>query len=366
MLETALKVLKEIESSSQEAYIVGGFVRDYLLGISSNDIDMNTSATPKELKELFPDSTIPKDDYGSVTLMRKNIRFEITTFRKEYSYKNHRQPVKIEYVDSLYQDLLRRDFTINAICMNQQGEIIDLLKGKKDLEDRIIRTIGNSDDKLKEDALRILRAIRFATTLDFSLSPEIEEAILKNKHLLKDISYERKREELDKIFANHNTKKGISLLLKFGLEESLDIPLLSTVTSTDSLMGIWAVLDVLDLYPFTANEKDLIEGIKKAYQCDNLDPYNLYKYGLYINSVAGEMKGESVKKITEAYQQLPIHERRDIAVDGDLVMETLNRQPGPYLNQIFKELERKILYRELKNEKDVLLDYCCQNFKNEI
>ena len=125
MLEVALKLIEEITENGYQAYIVGGFVRDYILGIDSNDIDITTNATPKDIKEIFADSCLPSEDYGSVTVMKKGIRFEITTFRKEIGYIDNRRPASIKYIDNLYDDLLRRDFTINTLCMDANGEIID-------------------------------------------------------------------------------------------------------------------------------------------------------------------------------------------------------------------------------------------------
>lgn len=362
MLKVAKKVLNEITSAGFDAYIVGGFVRDHLLGLVSNDIDICTSATPKELKMIFPDSTIPREDYGSIIVVHKNIRFEITTFRREMSYIDHRHPDRVEYVKDLYQDLLRRDFTINTICMDQEGKVIDHLNGRRDLDRKSIQTVGDSNLKFQEDALRILRAIRFATTLGFHLSPSVEEAIIKNKSLLPSLSYERRKEELDKIFASTNAKAGISLLLHFGLDQELELPKLREVFYTDSLIAIWAVLDVLDLYPFTANEKDLICSIKEAYLCENLDAYNLYRFGLYVSSVAYEMKGEDVHEITKAYQQLPIQSRRDIKVTGEEIMQTLGRTEGPYLKEIYEDLERQILYHKLENNKEAILAYCTSSY----
>ena len=147
MLESALKLLKELTSHDYKAYIVGGFVRDYLLGRESQDIDVCTNATPKEIKEVFEDSFLPTEDYGSVIVNKYGIRFEITTFRKEFSYQDHRKPVEIQYIDDLYQDLLRRDFTINAICIDENGEVIDFLGGRDDLERKLIRTIGDAADR---------------------------------------------------------------------------------------------------------------------------------------------------------------------------------------------------------------------------
>lgn len=364
MLNTALKILEVIENHGYKAYLVGGFVRDYLLNLDTNDIDINTSATPKELKEIFPDSVIPKDDYGAVVVLRKNIRFEITTFRKEIAYKDNRRPIQIMYIDNLYQDLLRRDFTINAICMDKDGEIVDFLNGREDLEQHTIKTIGNSDEKFSEDALRILRAVRFATTLDFDLTEEIECAIKRNKKLLKLLSYERKREELDKIFTSKNAKKGISLLIRLNLDCELDLPSLNEVKYTDSLMAIWAILNVTDLYPFTSNEKELIQSIQEVYQFDNMNRTILYKYGLYVSSVVEEMRGQSTKEITELYNSLPIHDRKDIMVTGDDIMKALNRPEGSYLKKIFDDIEQEILYNRLENRKENILLYCTEHYKS--
>ena len=177
MLDIALKLLDEITSYGFQAYIVGGFVRDYILGIESNDIDINTNATPKEIKNIF-DSCLPNEDYGSVTVIKKGVRFEITTFRKEMSYLDNRRPSQIEYIDDLYQDLLRRDFTINTLCMNKDGEIIDFLGGRSEIDSRVVKTVGNAKTRFEEDSLRILRAVRFATILDFKLDKETRDAII--------------------------------------------------------------------------------------------------------------------------------------------------------------------------------------------
>ena len=362
MLESALKLLKELTSHDYKAYIVGGFVRDYLLGRESQDIDVCTNATPKEIKEVFEDSFLPTEDYGSVIVNKYGIRFEITTFRKEFSYQDHRKPVEIQYIDDLYQDLLRRDFTINAICIDENGEVIDFLGGRDDLERKLIRTIGDAADRFQEDALRILRAIRFATILDFQLDASVSSAILETRHLLSELSYQRKKEELDKIFASGHADKGIDLLLQYHLDKNLELEKLSQVENTDSVIGIWSVLDVDLLYPFSNNEKEMMADIRKAMSLNNLDPMALYEYGLYVNSVAGEMKGLDKKKITESYNALIIHSRSDLDVTSEEIMECLDREPGEYLSDIYEDIEREVLYRRLPNQKQKLLSYIKEKF----
>lgn len=357
MLKTALKLLQKIEEHGFKAYIVGGYVRDHLLGIDSNDIDVATSATPMDLKAIFQGAALPNEDYGSITIMVKNIRFEITTFRREITYYNNRKPIEIEYIDDLWEDLTRRDFTINTLCINQKGEILDLLNGKQDIIDRKIRTVGNSYEKFSEDTLRILRAVRFATILDFSLSEETKEAILQTKHLLKNLSYERKRQELDKIFTSKHVEKGIQLLLDLGLDQELEMEHIKEVKCFDDLIGIWAILNV-DCYPFTKNEKELIQKIHSVMPLNNTDPLVLYQYGLYVNCIAGSQKGLDKKEIIKAYHSLPISSRSDIAVTGKEIMKQLKREQGPYLKEIFEDITKEILYQRLENNKHVILNYC--------
>lgn len=362
MLENALKLIKELTEHNYKAYIVGGFVRDYLLGRDSQDIDVCTNATPMEIKEVFNDSFLPTEDYGSVIVNKYGIRFEITTFRKEFSYQDHRKPVEIQYIDDLYQDLLRRDLTINTICIDENGEIIDFLGGRDDLERRLIRTVGDADERFEQDALRILRAIRFATVLDFQLDGEVAEAIRKHRHLLKELSYHRKKEELDKIFVSGYASRGIDMLLEFHLDKYLDLEKLSKVENTDSLMGIWSILNVEEFYPFSNNEKEMMQDIRKVMKLNNYDPMTLYRYGLYVNSVAGEMKGLDKKKITESYNSLVIQCRQDLDITSEDIIGCMKREPGEYISDIYEAIENEVLYHRLSNEKNQLLDYIRKNF----
>ena len=359
MLNSALKLLKEINDKGFEAYIVGGFVRDYLLGIESSDIDICTNATPKNIKEIFKDRCLPGDDYGSVTVAIKKINYEITTFRKDIGYNDNRHPNEIKYIDNLEEDLLRRDFTINTICMDKDGYIVDHLGGRRDLDAKIIKTVGNSFDKLSEDSLRILRAIRFATILGFDLDEEVYEAIKKTKSLLSNLSYSRKKDELDKIFTSPNFRKGIKLLLDLGLDKELEINNLYKVLDSDvtSSIGIWSILNVGDKYPFNKNEMDLIDNVNKVMKLDNLNPSVLYKYGLYVNSVAGKIKKDDIKIITETYNNLIIKSRKEINITAEEIMAILNKEPGEYLKDIYDDLEEEILYNRLNNDKMSISKY---------
>ena len=364
--ELALEFLNKIEDNGYNAYIVGGFVRDYLLGLESYDIDITTNATPKEIKKIFSNVYTIKNkhsdsNYGSVRVVYKNIFFEVTTFRIELGYLDNRHPTSIFYINDLETDLNRRDFTINAICMDKLGKIIDPLNGIKDLKKKTIKTINNSKKSFEEDALRILRAIRFSTVLNFQLDKEIIEAISITKNYLKNISYERKKIELDKIFASPYAKNGIELIKKLDLVDSLELSNLDRIKDYTDLIGIWAMINS-NCYKFTKHEKELIKKVNLTYELNNLDPYVLYKYGLYVNILAGINKKISMKKITEEFNKLPIKSKKDIDINAKEICEILNKEPDEFLNNIYISIEKEILNKKLKNNKIEIIKYIKKNY----
>ena len=167
-----------------------------LLDKKSFDIDICASATPREIMELFDIEKQSEINYGSVKIIYKNIKFDVTTFRRDIKYEDNRKPIKIKYIKDLKKDLLRRDFTINTFCIDKDGNILDELNIREDLIDRKIKTVGNPRYKIKEDSLRILRAVRFATILDFTIDDKTKTYIKKYACLLKKLSYQRKKERI--------------------------------------------------------------------------------------------------------------------------------------------------------------------------
>ena len=358
--EKALKILSILEEHHHEAYIVGGYVRDKLLNRKSNDIDICTSATPKEIIELFPNTNSP--NYGSINIIYKNTNFDITTFRKEIKYQDNRLPVKIKYIKNIKKDLLRRDFTINTICMDKDGNILDILNAKPDLNNKLIKTVGNPRYRLKEDALRILRAIRFATILDFDIDPKTKHYLTEYAYLLKKLSYQRKKQELDKIFTSTKKEKGIALLLELNIADSLKLTNLKNITPCDDLIGIWTQLNVDDIYPFTKVEKQQMKQIRTFLKTDIYDKYNLYTYGLYIATVAYQIKKESITNLNKTYHDLPIHSRKDIDIKPNEIATLLNKEPEDYLKEIMIDLEKQILYNKLPNKKEKIKQYILKNY----
>ena len=278
-------------------------------------------------------------------------------------YQDNRLPVKIKYIKSIKKDLLRRDFTINTFCMDKNGTIIDYLKAMPDLQNKQIKTVGNPRYRLKEDALRILRAIRFATILNFEIESKTKHYLTEYAYLLKKLSFQRKKQELDKIFTSSSKERGIQLLLELSIAESLKLNNLKEVVPCDDLIGIWAQLNVDDIYPFTKSEKQQMKQIRELLELDLEDPYNLYQYGLYISTVAYQIKKKDITKLNQIMNQLPIQSQKDIKITGQEIPQILNRPPGNYIKDILLDIEKQIIYNTLSNNKQYLTTYIEKNYQ---
>ena len=362
MLDIALEVLKKLEENGYECYLVGGFVRDYYLGIESKDIDICTNAKSKEIFKVFPNSKIPKELYGAVTLFYKDIRFEITTFRKEIRYEK-RKPVELEYISSFIEDVKRRDFTINSLCINSKGEIIDILDGKKDIDNKVIKCINKADISLKDDPLRMLRAIRFAAQLNFNLDKDLIRGIKKNRKELEKISYNRKMIELNKIFANKNIKIGINLIKKLSISKQLKLYDLNKVVFVNDIIGYWVQLDKENVYEYTKQEKNNIKEIRKLIKLKRITHKELYKYGLYICSLAAQILKIDKEKIYEMNKTLPINTQKDINITSGEILEISNKDPGPWVKNLYDEITINILDNKLLNDNESLKTYIKNKYK---
>ena len=197
-------ILNKLNDGGYEAYAVGGCIRDMLMNNVPNDWDVCTSALPQQIIEVFSDyQIIPTGlKHGTVTIVIDKESFEVTTFRVDGEYENNRHPKKVLYTQSLHKDLMRRDFTINALVYNLNKGIVDIVGGLKDIKSRTIRCVGNAEQRFQEDALRMLRAIRFATRYSFKIHHKTKRAILDNKELLKNISVERINSEIVKTLSS--------------------------------------------------------------------------------------------------------------------------------------------------------------------
>jgi len=354
-------VLEKLEKNGYEAFVVGGFVRDKILGKKSYDVDITTSAIPKDIISIFNEYNPRSSEYGNVLFELGSYYFEITTYRKEYSYVKNRKPDRIEYIDDLDDDLKRRDFTINTICMDKNGKIIDKLNGKPDIKNGIIRSVGNPHSKVKEDSLRILRAIRFATILNFKIDDELKSAIKENRGLLKELSYTRKKEELTRILTHTNKKYAVELINELELSEPLEVPAIDNALKTNILIGIWASITSAD-YAFTKTEKDEIKKVHELYNLDIYDRLNMYKYGAFTLSIVSDLLGLNTKKIIGMYDKLPIKDRSEIKIKPEEICSILKKDPDAFIKEIYSDLEHEILYNKLKNKNNILKKYVTNKY----
>lgn len=225
LLNDARHILKTLIEAGYEAYMVGGFVRDRLLNRPVQDIDIATSATPADIMRLFPHTVATGLQHGTVTVVISGRGFEVTTFRREGEYTDHRRPDHVEFVDSLQEDLSRRDFTINAMAMDINGDVIDPFGGQADLAAGILRCVGDAKARFEEDALRMLRCIRFAANYRLQIEPSAWSAIQQLRSSLTAIAMERVRIELAKTVAGANPVRGVELLCDSRLLEHTKVPL---------------------------------------------------------------------------------------------------------------------------------------------
>lgn len=254
--ERIKKIITKFQENKAEIYIVGGAVRDLILGREVNDWDFTTNLTPEEMKKLFPKNSFYNNAFGTLSIVEKDGEiFEVTTFRTERGYSDGRHPDEIKWGKTLTEDLERRDFTINAMAIEVQNplvsppvggstsslkegaclskyKIIDLFEGQKDLENKLVRTVRNPDERFSEDALRLIRAVRIAGQIGFKIEDKTLESIKKNAHLIKNIAGERIRDELFKILLSSTPSEGIELLRESGLMAEIMPELVSGVGMT--------------------------------------------------------------------------------------------------------------------------------------
>ena len=222
-------VTDTLEKAGFEAYLVGGCVRDLLMDREPKDWDITTNAKPEQIIDLF-EKTVYENTFGTVMVIQEDVsqetlrQIEVTPYRIEAKYSDFRHPDEVSFSENLEDDLKRRDFTINAMAFRpygHDGSLTDIFGGIKDIQDKILKAVGHPDDRFREDALRMLRAVRIALQLGFSVSYESSESILKNADLIKKISPERIRDEFIKIIMSKNPATGILMLQKFGLLKNI-------------------------------------------------------------------------------------------------------------------------------------------------
>lgn len=366
----AIDILKIFNRNGYEAYFVGGCVRDYLLGEDFSDIDITTNALPEEVKKVFRKSIDTGIQHGTVTILFNGDSYEVTTFRTEEDYTNHRSPEKVEFVSNLREDLDRRDFTINAMALDYNGKLFDYHDGDKDLSSKIIRTVNNPNERFYEDALRMLRAFRFSSKLGFEIEANTLNAIKKNAELIRFVSIERIVNEFRKLLAGKGNLRSLELLIDSKLnsyipffEEVNEVQDLSSYSFCQSLYILSIINDIsfekLKLLKLSNKE---IKSVKQ---------FNLinqeFKNNTPIELILYKYNREDVKFLCEyfAYDKetnideciLAINSFNDIDITSQEIISTINRNPGPWIKSIILELEKEILLGRLNNNKKDILDF---------
>ena len=306
------------------------------------------------MKKIFNNKVKTYEKYGAVKLKEGKQIIDITTFRRELSYKDGKLN-KIEYISNLEEDLKRRDFTINTMCIDKFGNIIDLLNGNHDIKNKIIRTVRDVNIELKEDPTRILRAIRFMSELDFNLQSDIDNFIKNNKKYITKITYQKRKQELNKLFLSKKIDKFIDYVKNNNLEKYLSIKIPNKIIITDPI-GVWSQLEVDDKYPFSKNEKKQMKEIKELTEKGYIDKYDLYKKGIYISNIVADILKFNKKELNLIYTNLPIKGIMDIDINCNEICEYLKIKPSKKIGEIIKTLEYEIVTGLLKNEKKEILN----------
>lgn len=381
----AMPVLRTLEDAGFEAYFVGGSVRDVLLHRHVHDVDITTSAYPEEVKELFDKSIDTGIKHGTVTVLYGGESYEITTFRTESGYQDFRRPDHVTFVQTLDEDLKRRDFTINALAMDMHGDIVDLFNGIEDLKNHIIRAVGNPEKRFHEDALRMMRAVRFMSQLEFKLEEKTEQAIKDNHELLKKISVERIREEFVKMGLGPFSRQAFQIFLDTQLSE--DVPdfagkkdLLQVYPqlkfSPTMETSLWAVIIILLKVPNEnigkfmrdwKNSNAMTEKVEQIIKMFDLiadhvpTDYELFEAGedIIINTIdVADILGQPVSSeaLVDRYLALPIKTPSELAVDGRFLIKR-GMRPGAQLGRTLNQIRKKVVACEIENSEEAIEQY---------
>lgn len=376
-MKTAAKVIGILEQAGFQAYIVGGAVRDYLLGKAPHDMDVASNAYPEEVKKLFNRTVDIGIEHGTVLVLMEGEGIEVTTFRTESEYTDLRRPDKVEFVQSLEEDLKRRDFTINAMAMDKNLAIIDPFGGKSDLEKCLIRAVGEPGERFQEDALRMLRAVRFSGQLNFAIEAGTLAAIRSHASLIRAVAVERLKNELDKILINPRTQQSMAYLQQSGLAEHLPAgDLLAMDWSGYQPRGQaafgWAFLlhsqqkqfEEIKGFKFSNGEKRLIERALEAAHLAVWDDWTFYCFEAKELEIACYLNGSEID-IASRKERLPIKSRRELAVNGTDLMEWTGKKQGPWLRQWIEKMERHIVYGTLRNDNDTIKGWFLNEYNGD-
>ena len=346
------EIIKLLTQNGYEAYVVGGYVRDYLLGISSTDIDICTNAPIDKIAEIFKGRGKCFKEYFAYHINEGDFSYEITTFRKEGAYKKNK-PINLSVCKSLKEDLIRRDFTINTFAIDADGKLIDALGAKKDLDSKLIRVVGDTNKKFSEDKTRILRAIRFACTLDFDLEPSIIDFISSKKiSYLNEVPKEFIKSELDKIFDSLGVSRFFYFLNRYNISKYFNIKYEDDIVlDVYDKYGVWAQLDTS--LPLSNREKRIVKNIRKVVEDHIITLDEVEKYDKQVLYNAGSIL-HMRDRVYSLEEIVKLHSIIDMDLSVDEMLEYVNVNE---LKKTYKLVERGIMEGTLLNNKDSIIEY---------
>ena len=332
--DAPFEMLDKINAEGFEAYFVGGAVRDFIMDKAFQDIDITTSAHPDEIKRIFSDCNVIDTGikHGTVTVMYKNRPIEITTFRTELGYEDNRHPDKVVFCKNLSEDLKRRDFTVNSLCIDNKGEIIDIFGGIEDIKSKTLKAIGNAEERFKEDALRILRALRFASVLGFDIDKNTARAIHKCKDLILNVANERIASELRKMITGKNIR---NVLFEFSDVFSVVIPELAACVGFEqhNFHHKYDVYTHIATVVEASPEKDYIRLAALFHDIGKPLCFSLDENGI------GHFYSHAVKS-----SEIAVNTLKRLRFDNETVnkVQLLVKQHDAYIDEDSKTLKRKL------------------------
>ena len=388
----ALPVMQQLVDAGYEAYFVGGSVRDMLLHKPISDVDIATSATPQEVKEIFSHTVDVGIEHGTVMVIHHKEGYEVTTFRTEEGYEDFRHPDKVTFVRSLEEDLKRRDFTINALAIGIDDQLMDFFDGIGDLERQCLRCVGDAKERFNEDALRMFRAVRFVGQLGFQIEEKTKNAISLLKMNLSKVAVERMKVEFEKMIQSSFRKEALQLFVETGLYQACPLfdgkgeillKLAEFPLKEMSILQAWILfIDELNLSDKevthllkswkSSNEqiRDVLVGYK-TYRARKEEEWNFFFAYACPYEVACEVealliaqdKSTSMKGLEETYHSLPIRSMNDIHLNGHDIIRILKLdKKGPIIGQVLKTVEKMILEQSISNDAEVLETYVLSHF----
>ena len=366
----AINILKTFNKNGFEAYFVGGCVRDFLLDKDFSDIDITTDALPEQVKNIFRKSIDTGIQHGTVTILVNGESYEVTTFRTEDEYVNHRIPEKVEFVSDLKEDLDRRDFTINAMALDYKGKLFDFHNGEADLKNSIIKTVNDPNERFFEDALRMLRAFRFSSKLGFVIDSNTIMAIKNNAKLITYVSIERIVNEFRKLLEGKGNIDSLQLMIDSTLNSYIpfikDIKVIEDFSKYTFCQSLY-ILSFINNISFDELKKLKLSNkeIKLVKEYDKIrnDFKNnipleliLYKYDIEdVRFICNYFEFRDISEIDKV--KLAITSLNDIAIDSEEIIAFINKKPGPWIRELIALLEYEILVNGLVNNRNNILDF---------